>query len=97
MAAAILATGALATAAVRIYRNRRKNAQHIFENPDDEHERVDVNKHQSSDKHHTSMLSGFGTDRMNDDAAINVQALFPKNVNKPDVEIPSSSTRHLKG
>jgi len=73
--AAIIATGALATLAFLVYQNRLKNSEceTIFDHPDDEFERLDVRQHQPGDKHHTSLLSGFGADRMDDDATVDTR------------------------
>ena len=76
----LFSTVALSTIALIVHRARLRFSlkEALFRNPDDEKERRKVKKHQSVESRSTAMLSGFGQDRMNDDAAINTRLQMPK-------------------
>lgn len=87
---------ALSTAIVIRYRSflRQKELESnkIFKHPEDEKERMELAKQQPNVIRKTALLSGFGIDRMNDDATVDVKAQLPNRGNIKDMDIPSSTS-----
>jgi len=97
LAASFLTIGVVVAIGTIIYKYLKGAKPHesgnIFDHSEDEMERQEAIKKQSNDRHNTNMLSEFGTDRMNDDAAVNLKTQLPNRGNLSDFEISSSTHR----